>query len=580
MANIVEVSEFPEAIPLIEEGEEVRGGIDGPDNRAPKLLANRTLWLKDRLKFLEDNAVAGAVFITDIRPQDPTANVGEKVKTADGFTLQSCSSTSASVIVSVTAITGHTNYRPVIRINGGVEVPIVAKADAPLWTGELAITLPAADENGIILVQATHDDGAVSEVAVVFDTAPVISAAIFTGNYPVGQTELKAGDVFAVRVSSDLDVVGYEIEDSGAFDAKSGTFTAGKIKDITGVVVANRGNVATTQGFRIRVKKASGSWSAWYDSKTVGGVDKVNTVKLNNLHPTITFGTKLYPGTQGALKTGDPATVNHTVTNADSVSYTSTELTVTAPTVFEPAKQVTHKAGTYNISTDNLSIVAKRAANGATTNGSTVVNIATIAPVMTVTVPAARLRSGGNNGTTVQKHLITLTSSQELAAAPSLNVPEGTWETAGWVANPAKTVWTRNLQVHDNDAKGSYIFNSLVATGLSGLAQNDFTGDSSFVLGGFVFRKMAVAAWPNREAAIGTEVTNTSKLRCTNLGKGGTGSLNSVFQASLVNTVDKFTITGPTGVLNPIGNLWYNLDAANASSNTSGVLNIELEEVI
>jgi hypothetical protein len=52
MANITEVSEFPEDIPLIESGEEVRGGPDGPDNRAPKLLANRTRWLKEQFEAL------------------------------------------------------------------------------------------------------------------------------------------------------------------------------------------------------------------------------------------------------------------------------------------------------------------------------------------------------------------------------------------------------------------------------------------------------------------------------------------------------------------------------------------------
>lgn len=581
MANIDEVSEFPEDIPLLEENEKVRGGVDGPDNRAPKLLANRTRWLKTRLEFLEENAVAGAVFITDIRPQDPAANVGDKVKTPDGYALLSCSSTSPAVIVSVMALTGHTSYRPTIRINGGsTEVPLTPKADAPLWTGELAVTLDDADADGIVRIQATHDDGAVSEVTMTFDTPPVIFDAIFIGDYPLGQTELKAGDTFSVKVSSDLDVVGYEVEDSGAFVNKVGTFTAGKIKTIDGLVIADRGNVASNQGFRIRVKKASGSWSAWYDSKTLGGVDKLNVVKLNNLRPVITFGTKVYPGAQSALKTGNQATVTHTVTNADSVEYTSTELTVTAPSVFEAAKTVTHKSGTYNVSVDNLTVTAKRVANGATTIGSTVVKISTVAPIMLVTVPAARLRSGGNNGTVVQKHLITLTSNQELSEDPTLNVPEGTWEAAGWEPNDSKTVWTRNLEVHDDNIKGTYIFNSLTATSLSGLVQTEFTGDSSFVLGGFVFRKVSVPAWPNREFSIGTSVADTAKLRCTNLGKGGSGTLNSTFQASLANAVDKFTITGPTGVLNPTGDLWYNLDAGNASSNTGGVLNIELEEVI
>ena len=579
MLEYDETEDYRAKISLIEVGEPVGGGPDGVDNRALKQLADRTGWLKTKIQHVEDSAVSGAVFITNIAPQAAGANVGEKVMSADGFTLESCSSTSPLVIVSVTAITGHTNYRPNIRI-GGVLVPLVAKADAPLWTGTLAITLPAADKDGVSIVEATHDDGAISRVAVTTDTAPVLSEAIFTGDYPVGQTELKAGDKFSIKFTSDVNVVGYEIDDTGAFAATSGAFPAGKVINVADVVIANRGVVSTAFGFRIRVKKASGSWSAWYDSKTVGGVDKVNTVKLNNVMPVVTFGTKVYPGAQTALKTADQATVNHTVTNYDTITYTSDELTITAPTVFEAAKKATYKSGTYNVSVENFKIVAKRAANGATVTAETVVNIASVAPVISMTVPAARLRSGGRNGTTVQKHVITVTSTQALAAAPSMNAPEGAWETAAWVANTAKTVWTRALEVHDDNAKGTFVFNTLQAAGLSGLIQSDFTGPSGYTLGGFVFRKLTMAAWPNREAAIGTQVVDVAKLRATNLGKGTTGSLNTAFQANLVNTLDKFTITGPTGVLNPTGNLWYNLDAPNASSNTSGSLSIEVEEVI
>lgn len=51
--NITELDEFPESIPLIEQGEPVRGGEDGPDNRAPKLLANRTRFLKNLVETIQ-----------------------------------------------------------------------------------------------------------------------------------------------------------------------------------------------------------------------------------------------------------------------------------------------------------------------------------------------------------------------------------------------------------------------------------------------------------------------------------------------------------------------------------------------
>lgn len=532
------------------------------------------------LSLAEPKGQGGGVFITDIKPQSGAQNVGERVMSADGYSLKECSSTTNAVIVEITAITGNSNYRPVVRLNG-VVIPVVAKTDAPLWAGSLAVTLGAADVDGKVILQVEHEDGASCVASVKFDTAPVISAAIFTGNYPGTQTELKAGDVFAARVTSDVDVVAYEIEDFGAFVAKSGTFAAGKIQNIPGLIVADRGNVVTAVGYRIRVQKASGSWSAWVASTASGAVDKVNTVKLNNLFPTITMGVINYPAGQAGLRAGESATVNHTVVAADTYSYASaTELTIANAAVYAPAKVVTYKAGTYNSTVQNFTLTATRTANGAVKVGVAIVVIATVKPTVTLTAPAARLRSGGNNGTAVQSHVITLTSDQALASAPTLNAPGGTWDAAPWTSNVAKTIWTRALKVHDDDAKGLFTFNSLNAVGLAGVAQNAVSGAGTYTLGGFVFRTLTVPAYPNREAAIGTQVTLAAKLRCTNLGKGDSGSLNFTYQANMVNAVDKFTITGPTGVQNATGNLWFNLDGANATSNTGGTMKIEIEEVV
>lgn len=579
MANITEKNEYPENIPLIEKGEAVEGGVDGVDNRAPTLLTHRTNWLKNRIEEVKDGVQSGAVFITDITPQVATDNVGEKIKSEDGYSLKSCSTTSNKVTVVVTGITGHTNYKPKITVAGSV-VTLVGKQDSPLWTGQVNITLPAVSDDGFIHIEARHEDGATNETLVKFDTAPVLSEAVFVEGYPVGQTELKAGDMFNVKFTADIDVIACEIEDSGAFVYTKGSFAAAKTKILTGIVVADRGNVVSTQGFRIRVQKSTGSWSNWYDSKSVGSVDGVNTVKLNNLKPTITFGTVVYPGTQQALRYADKATVNHTITNFDTVDYTSSVLTVTLPTAFEAAKVVSSSTGDYNMSTKNLTVKAVRKANGGSTTNSVVVATANGSPIVEATFPAARLRSGGKNGTAVQRHTVKLTSDQILISTPSVNAPEGTWAPEDWVSDASKLVWTRVLLISDDNAKGQFNLNSLKATGPSGEVSTALSGIPTYTIGGFVFRSIKVAAWPNREADIGTKVTDPTKLRCSNLGKGSSGSLNFGYQANLNNTVNKFTITGPTGVLNNAGNLWYNLDSANATSNTGGILTIEIEEVV
>lgn len=522
--------------------------------------------------------INGGVFITDVLPQVVTDNTGDKVKSADGYSLKTCSSTSLKVKVMVLALTGHTNYKPVIAVNG-INATMTIKGEGPVWTGEALITLPAP-VNGTSKITAVHEDNAVSECNVTLEAIPVVQSAIFTSAYPGAQTELKAGDKMNITVTSDVDVVGYEVADYGAFIAASGSFTAGKTQAIANLVIADRGTTTLPQAFKVRVKKANGSWSTWYDTATAGNVELKHVVKLNNTQPDIQFGTITYPTNQSAIKAGESATVNHTVTNYDTIAYASTELTIASPAAYSPAKAVTYLAGNYNVSTQNFTVTATRAANGAVKTAGVVVFIANVLPTITLSLPATRLRSGGNNGTVVQKHTITITSSQALKDQPSLNAPEGTWADASWTPNAAKTIWTRGLNVHDNNAKGTFTFNSLQATSLSGTVQNAFSGSADYVLGGFVFRTLTVPAFPNREVAIGAYVADATKLRCTNLGKGATGSLNFTYQAAVGDVVNKYTITAPTGVANNKGNLWYNCDAANASSNTAGTMKIELEEAV
>lgn len=58
MTDIIEKNEFTSTVPLIEEGEAVRGGENGPANKQARVLANRTNFLKteqDALKLKVDN---------------------------------------------------------------------------------------------------------------------------------------------------------------------------------------------------------------------------------------------------------------------------------------------------------------------------------------------------------------------------------------------------------------------------------------------------------------------------------------------------------------------------------------------
>lgn len=537
----------------------VEGGYTGTEEEFYQQLA-------------EPNGVSGAVFITDITPQQSNENVGDKVKTADGYSLLTATTTTKLVKVSLTGITGYSSYVPNITVND-VPVTMTLNQNAPMWKGEVNLTLPDPVD-GKIEVKAVHQDGAKFTTVLTTDTPPNILTGVFNSTYPGTQTELKAGDVMSVILTTDTEVVGYEMRDVGAFVSSTGTFAATKTVNLNNLVIANRGNTTQLLPFEVRVKKETGSFSAWFNSGTAGNAELVNVVKLNNLRPTIAFGTISYPNGQGAIKVGEKANVPVTVNNATSVSYTTLndQLTVTNPSVLEPVKEVTYKNGVYNDSTNNFNVTAIRAANNSTASANTVVKIANTIPVVNVTLPFARLRSGGNFGTDIQKYTVTITSDQALLEAPSMNLPTGVWDSLPWTPDATRKIWTRAILVNDNDPKGTYSYNSISIKGLAGLVQTSISSGGTYTFGGFVFRTLAVSAYPNRETPIGTDVVTTAKLRCSNLSKGGSGSLNTQYQATTDNAVDRYTIIN--------NNTWYNCDAANAVSNTTGSMLIEIEEVV
>jgi len=173
-------------------------------------------------------------------------------------------------------------------------------------------------------------------------------------------------------------------------------------------------------------------------------------------------------------------------------------------------------SGTYNISTPNLDVSANRVENDATTTLNTVVKIANTAATLSVSNPNTRLRSGGNDGTSIQNHTITIQSDQQLYSAPTLQVDGGT--TADWQTSPTfsggPTTWTNVLQVHDDDAKGTYNWGAISGYNLAGIQTTTKSGATQqYVLGGFVQRTMTVLAQLlGKTTVINVEVSDYTKL--------------------------------------------------------------------
>ena len=484
----------------------------------------------------------GGVFITNVVPNGG-GNVGTKVYAADGVQLLSCVSSTNLITVSVLAITGYTHYTPVVTVNGN-PVTLSASGDKPVFTGNVNINLGAGTT-----ITIAHEDGATNVCTVGVDAAPTVLTATFTGGYPGTQTELKAGDTYLFNVVSDIPITAVELQTYHAFNGQVFPVVSGTNHTVVGTI-SNQGTVVQSLGAQVRVQKSTGTWSAWHNTELDGAVNGVNVVNLNNLFPTVSCGLITYPGGQSALKNVETATVVNTVTNYDVVSYTSPngDLTVTSLAIAQTPKTVTRLAGSYNIVTPNFHITATRNANNATSSAQTLVQIANVATVVTVSTPQARLRSGGNDGTAAQNYLITMTCDQNLSQAPTLvEGTAGTWQGAGFAG--ANTTWTRSIQITDAMAKGTFAWGALAAQNLSGLVTTTITTGPNYTCGGFVPRSITLAAYAN------TAIMNVAA--------------ETYAKVTIGWTVKSLTIQKPVGTTTPpaVVNAW-SLDALNTNPTT------------
>jgi hypothetical protein len=347
------------------------------------------------------------------------------------------------------------------------------------------------------------------------------------------------------------------------------------------MTIANRGTSTQALPANVRARNSSGGFGSYRATDELGGTtDGVDLVNLNNTFPSFVDNGTTFPVGQTAFKGVEAGSQSTTVNNADTATYTSPhgDFTITNPGTLATVKTITcTNPGDYNDSATNFRIVANRAANDASATFNKTIEVADTAPSITVTQPQTRLRADSP----AASYVITATADQNLAGAPDINIPvSGDWQGGGFTGGPK--VWTRTIDIEDGDATGiaAWTLNGTIENN-AGTTSTNISGDEN--VGGFVSRQLVVAAWPVRQTEIGHSVVDTTKLLCENLSKGGDGTnggTDFTYLNTLTDTVDSFTITQPSGVLNSTGNLWYNLDLANAVSNTTGTAIIILEETV
>ena len=529
----------------------------------------------DTLQVFVQAGSQGFVAITDITPTSPGDNVGSKVKTDDNNVLQSCTSSTTAITVSVLAVTGST-FKPVVDING-TAATLTRNTLTDVWQGTAAITLTGASP---YTVTATHSDGATDTATVTIEAAPVVSSVLFSNAYSqgAGQTEHAAGQTLDLTITSPTLFDAVEVIYTNGLTATTAvgiTEIADTLTHTLEVTVADQGSYGTGAPLilpaKARIRNLNGTWSNVFSSSDFGGTNGTHILALNNTRPVVTAGVITYPASQFALKGTEQATVAATYTNVDSVLWTSaSQLTVNDPTVMGNVV-VNRLAGGYNIDTTNLTATAQRVANATTSTTNVVVWIADTNPVITKTLPAARLRSGVD----AQNHVITLGSDQRLisiamGAGTITGDAAGTFSGSWATANNGLTN-TRTLVVADSDPKGTATFTGLSAINLAGKEVTTVTTDLDYVLGGFVTRTVTFPLWDGgaiRIVDIGTDVLDTAKLSVFNISKNST----TTYRGTVGDEVDKFTITN--------GNELYNCDLPNASSALESPVTMTIEETV
>ena len=236
----------------------------------------------------------------------------------------------------------------------------------------------------------------------------------------------------------------------------------------------------------------------------------MHTLKLNNISPQIGFGIIEYPSNQYAIKNNEFVTIHNDINYFDYVSYSSpnNQLSITDPLVYNTVKIVTRENGSYNVDQTNFEIFARRDANDSTGSSDAAIFIVNDPATITADVPYERLRSGGNDGTEIQEYTITFESDQYLYQSPDIVAPEGSWKESEFEGGPY--IWTRTLQIHDNDIRGIYTW-EITNNNLSGLSTTNINGENTYTIGGFVSRDITLEAFLN-ESSMNIAATNYNKV--------------------------------------------------------------------
>ena len=522
----------------------------------------------------------GGVFVMGVSSNVSGQNATPSTSNSDGEDITEITATTKNLRFTLLTLTGSKSLKPTITYTLGsdstvYEIPgsaFVKQVDRPVYIAtNYVINLNSAN-----YITFIHEDGATKRVNVITESLPVIQSVVFTGGYPAGQTELAENNPIQLTVTSDSPITSIIVYDEGACKPITYNYTDNLFTKTINVQAAAR--TTGTYGAVVAVTKSGGATSVKYYSANAGNVDMVNVVNLNNIVPELSSFTIGYPSGFTAIKSDTTASVGCIINNIGSlggyeITYSSpgSQLTIPNPTEYATSKTVTTSWSGYNISTNNYTILVKKISNGRTASQSTTVWIASVAPVINITLPANRLISSPSG----QAHIITATSNQNLKSL-TLNPASGggSWLTSNSfnISNPVSA--TNTLVISDSVVKGNYSFTGLVATNIAGMVTNTTT-TGQYVVGGFTERTVTMAGSARTVTVPGIAVTQSGydSGKCIISWRGI--PISSVLQPS----GPRFAAGTPLSLTQPINNAWC-IDATSNSPRTTEIRFLNSGEAI
>lgn len=516
------------------------GDVSIYQGKSGDILNFKTLSGSDKIALTQDEygitidvsgnveGISGGVYATNVVADGPGATEVTE-RSNNNIVVEKFKTDTDLVTISVLSITGTSNFVPEVFLEG---TPIVMSGSSAstIWNGSIDVDLTALPDPN--LIELTHIDGTSRTLEVEYELPPIILDASFSGTYPGAQTEIKSGQTHTLNFTTDVSVQSVTINSYGLRSGETTiSLTPGTEHSISFPLNNTYANAAGGQlyGFSIFVTKENSSSVSedWISDDTEPQVEFENTLLVNNIKPSVSFGAITYPAGQGALKDTESATVANTVSNFDALQYTSpnSDLLIGSTSDYEPAKGVNRliTASGYNISTANIRLEASRTANNTTASATAVVRIAETPATLSITSQPTRFISAGNDGTggpggvgTGYEGTVTATASQlllgtlSIAADPSFDY----WKVSE-VFTGSGTSFSNTMIVHDDDPKGVGTYG--IMTGVTNLAGLPVTFTPiNYTIGGFVSRTIDVGNQMFGETTdINVAITDYNKLPST-----------------------------------------------------------------